>query len=483
MKKLISTLVLSSILVLNLTGCQSQKNKTALDPNNQTDITIWHYYNGQQQDAFSKLVEEFNQTKGLEVGVYVEEFSQGDITALEDSINDAAEGKASAEDLPNLFAGYSSTVYNLDQKNLIADVSSYFTENELAAYIDGYIEEGRLNSDNQLKIFPIAKSTELLFMNLTDWNVFADATGATLEELKTFEGVTSISKKYYQWTDSLTPDIANDGKAFFGRDAFANYMVIGTKQLGYDIFTVNDGVTTLSFEQDVVRKLWDNYYPPMVAGWFAAENRFRSDDAKLGTILACIGSSTSAAYFPTTRIVNDTQSYSIESYITTAPKFADGKDYAVQQGAGFAVINSTEAEIEAATVFLKWFSDPARNSTFAINSSYLPVTKEANTTEYMAEIINSNIVNTAVSSALAKGVETTQINQMYTTPAFKNGTDARSILETSMPNAAKKARNEILERVAAGEDYDSVLSELTSDAVFEKWYNDVKTELNESLTK
>jgi len=33
-----------------------------------------------------------------------------------------------------------------------------------------------------------------------------------------------------------TPDVPDDGKAFFGRDAMANYMLVGSMQLGTEIF-------------------------------------------------------------------------------------------------------------------------------------------------------------------------------------------------------------------------------------------------------
>ncbi|MGL5259331.1 MAG: extracellular solute-binding protein [Lachnospiraceae bacterium] len=465
-----------------LIGCNRQEKKSALDPKNPTEIVIWHYYNGQQQDAFAKLVLEFNQTIGLEVGVHIEEYSQGDVTALEEIINDAAEGKVSVGHLPNLFAGYASTVYHLDQQDLIADISPYFTQDELNLYIDGYINEGGFGYDGTLKIFPIAKSTELFFMNLTDWNVFAESTNASLDDLSTIEGITETAKAYYEWTDSLTPETPNDGLAFFGRDAFANYMIIGTKQLGSDIFSVENNDVALNYDKSIVRKLWDNYYTPMVAGWYAAENRFRSDDAKLGIILSCVGSSSSTSYFPTSRVVSDTESYDIETYIAPAPKFANSDNYAVQQGAGFAVTKASDAEIEAATVFLKWFSEPERNSLFSVESGYLPVTKEASTTEYLSAIIESNFVSNEVSNGLLAAVKTTQENNMYTTPAFSGGTTARSILESSMPEAAIAARNELLERIAQGENYHDVLSQLTSDDVFELWYTNTNQQLLESIT-
>ena len=62
----------------------------------------------------------------------------------------------------------------------------------------------------------------------------------SLEDLSTLEGVTETAQKYYEWTDSLTPDVPEDGKAFYGRDSVANLFVIGSKQLGKDIFQVEN---------------------------------------------------------------------------------------------------------------------------------------------------------------------------------------------------------------------------------------------------
>lgn len=50
-------------------------------------------------------------------------------------------------------------------------------------------------------------------LNKTDWNKFAEATGADLNDLKTIEGVTKTAQAYYEWTDSQTKK-KNDGKAF-----------------------------------------------------------------------------------------------------------------------------------------------------------------------------------------------------------------------------------------------------------------------------
>ena len=108
----------------------------------------------------------------------------------------------------------------MDKLGYAVDLNKYFSKDELSKYVDGYLEEGHFSSKDTLKIFPVAKSVELFMLNKTDWEKFANATGASTNDLNTIEGVTKVAEQYYNWTDSLTA-APNDGKAFFGRDAFA----------------------------------------------------------------------------------------------------------------------------------------------------------------------------------------------------------------------------------------------------------------------
>ena len=163
--------------------------------------------------------------------------------------------------MPNIFSAYSDTAYAMNQKDMLVDLSGYLTDKEKEEYVEEYLKEGDFTDDGSIRIFPTAKSTELLFLNDTDWQKFAGDTGAQYEDLETIEGLVDTAEKYYNWTDSQTPE-ADDGKALFGRDAMANYLLVGAKELGCDIFEVKDGKMTLNFDEQVMRKLWDNYYVP-----------------------------------------------------------------------------------------------------------------------------------------------------------------------------------------------------------------------------
>ena len=51
--------------------------------------------------------------------------------------------------------------------------------------MEGFLEEGDLNGNGSLKVFPVGKSTETLQINMTDFQTFADATGTSLDEMST----------------------------------------------------------------------------------------------------------------------------------------------------------------------------------------------------------------------------------------------------------------------------------------------------------
>ena len=456
----------AAALVLGLVGCGGAQS-TAQGNTEPVNLSVWTYYNGDQLESFNKLVDTFNDTVGKEKNITVESYSQGSVNDLETQVMAAAQGKVGASAMPNIFMAYADTAYAMDQMGELADLAPYFTDEERAAYVDSYLTEGDFDDSGSIKIFPVAKSTELLFLNDTDWKLFAAATGAQYSDLETVEGLVKTAEAYYNWTDAQT-DTLNDGKALFGRDAMANYMLIGAKELGETIFDVKDGKMTMGMSEDVARKLWDNYYVPYIKGWAAASGHFRSDDIKTGNVLAYVGSNSSATFFPKQVQVSDTESHDIELKVLPTPHFEGCEKVSVQQGAGMAVAKTTDAEVEASVVFLKWFTQPENNIAFAVGSGYLPVTHAAND---MDAIHSSGLALTGnMENVLMEAVDAVNTNELYTTKAFEGGTDARSKLNYSMSDLATADRATVEERLAAGESAEEAEAEFLTDEYFEAWY-------------
>lgn len=459
---------LTAAMALTVSGCGS---KSPLDPKDPVSLTVWHYYNGSQQAAFDTLVEEFNDTVGRELGIYVQSYSQGSVPDLETAVRDAINGKVGADDMPDIFSSYADTAYEVEQAGALANLSDYLSQEDLEKYVDSYIEEGHIAADGSLRIFPTAKSTEIMMLNRTDWEPFAQATGASLDELATIEGVAATAKTYYEWTDGLTPDVPGDGRAFYGRDAVANYFIIGMQQLGVEIFHVENGAVTLNTDKEALRRLWENYYVPMVKGYFGAYGSFRSDDVKTGDILAYTGSTTSAMYFPD-QVELEESSHAIEYLVLPAPMFEGGRPYAVQQGAGMVVSKSDLRHEYASVEFLKWFTQPENNLEFGCVSGYLPVLKEAGSIQRLDQAIADLELSVAPKTydCLATVFEEMEGVTLYTNKSFQNGSAARKVLEYNLSDQAAADRAEIVQAMAQGMSLEEASADYVSDAAFEQWY-------------
>lgn len=477
--KLILAALLSAAVLL--TGCSGKDH--GLRPDNPVSITVWHYYNGAQAVAFDEMVDTFNQTVGKEKGISVNVKEQGSIAQLEESMRNSAAKKVGADELPDIFTGYADLVLELDKDGVIAALDGYFTEEELSGYVEAFVEEGRIGTDGKLKVLPTAKSTEVMMINRTDWDFFADATGADTADLATCEGVVRTAEKYYEWTDSLT-DAPDDGKAFFGRDAYANYLLVGSKQLGAEIFEVNKNQVVMNLDREIMKRLWDNFYVPYVKGYFTAIGRFRSDDAKTGDVIAFVGSSSSSTYFPDVVNVDDTTSYPIECEVFPVPGFEGTENYAVQQGAGMAVTKSSETREYASAVFLKWFTEKEQNVKFAANSAYMPVKLESLDLETMKNAIHTEGKDLVpkVGETMAVAIRQMKEYHLYTPKAFDNGNAARNVLESSMIDAAKEDREQILNSMAQGMTREDALKPYLTEERFDTWFGELYAELEALLS-
>lgn len=460
------SVLLCTALLLGCVGCGGKKAPTT--------ITVWTYYSGDQLACFNELVDKFNSTVGQEKNIVVESANQGSVTDLENNVLAAAQGKVGASALPNIYSGYADMAYDLDRLGEVVDLAPYLTESEKAAYVDGFLSEGDLMNTGELKVFPVAKSTELLYLNATDWAAFAAATGVTYDDLSTVEGVVEVAHKYYDWTDAQT-ETPNDGKSFFGRDALANYLLCGAQELGVTVFDAENGVMTLNFDKAAMRKLWDNYYVPFVKGWFGASGRFRSDDVKTGNLLAYVGSSSGATFFPKQVLTSDTESHDIELEVLPCPVFAGCSPVAAQQGAGMVVTKGTEEQIKASVEFLKWFTQPENNITFSVSSGYLPVTHAAASIDAIQAA--GLELNGSITRALELSLDAVENDAVYTTHAFPEGSTARTTLQNAMEDTAEADRATVEERLAAGQTPEEAEAEFLTDDYFEQWYEATRTAL------
>ncbi|MEG0664799.1 extracellular solute-binding protein [Gordonibacter sp.] len=484
--RIIGTCVLFALTaVFACVGCTTagdQKSpateaKSVLDPSDPVQVELWTYYNGTQQQAFEDLVKKFNAGRGKDVGVVVTSASQGGVNDLASAVTEAAQELVGSAPMPDAFLAYSDTASVIDGFGRVADLSGYLTDDEKGKYVESFLAEGDINGNGGLKVFPVGKSTETLQANLTDWQKFADKTGSKLDGLATIEGITAIAQRYYEWTDAQTPDVPGDGRPFFGRDAMANYLITGSKQLGHELLVIKEGACTFDLDRTTMKALWDNYYVPMVQGWFSAEGKFRSDAVKTGDLICYLGSSSSVVYFPKTVTIDDQTSYPIELAALASPTFEGGVPCAPQQGAGFVVTKSNEKKEAACVEFLKWFTDKEQSTSFSISAGYVPVTKEALTLENLESAVHSMegasenyLVN------LPATLETIE-NGVYATPPFEGGVQVRSVLGRSLSDKAVADRAAVVAAIEAGATPADAVAPYLEEAVFDVWLSDLAAEL------
>jgi multiple sugar transport system substrate-binding protein len=483
-------------LVLNV-GCSTDKNKLPkLNPNTPVKLTVWNYYTGSQKEAFDKIVQEFNDSIGREKGIIVEAISQGGVNELADKLLKAANSNKSQEEMPDIFAGYSDTLYDLNDMNKLAALDKYLSASEIQGYVDNFIKEARSLPQGELKIFPIAKSTELLFVNETDWDKFIKTVTSkealkkyknlSDENLDTWEGIYEAAEVYYKWTDDLTPDIKNDGKALFGLDSIANFQLVGSKQLKNDLLITLGGKGKVNIDKSVQKKLWDFYIKGIVKGYFAASGRFRSDDLKTGKILMYIGSSSSAAYTPNQVTFEDGKTYNINSRVLTLPVFKDGSKVAVQQGAGMAVKKSTDLQEYASVIFLKYFTDTDKNVDFVFNTSYLPVKKSTLEAEKVKskldDLKNSESVQKR-NLGIALEVSLKQFKQydLYFSQSFAGSFNARKALENAVNSTIVELQNKIKATVSSGGSYEEAVSKATDEEAFNSFLEKLEHDINKEI--
>ncbi len=373
MKKSIFTLFTTAFLTTALIGC----NQSPLDPNQPVTLNMWHNYGGDMQASMDLLIDEFNSTVGKEEGIIINVSAISSSSELNESLSLILNDNPGAPDMPDIFTGYPKIAVQFAQKDMLCNLDNYFTKDELAEYVEDFVAEGRL-SDGGLYVFPLAKSTEIMYVNQTLFDEFSAATGAGLDKLSTFEGIAELSVAYYKWTDSLTPDVENDGKHFYAADSWFNFAEVGMAQLGADIFDSNENI---SLNNEHYQKIFETIYTPAVEGGIAIYNGYSSDLSKTGDLVCSTGSSAGILFYGDTITYTDGTVRNVEYNILPYPVWEGSQKIALQRGGGLMVAKTTEQKEYAACVFLKWLTAAEQNMEFISKTGYLPVTKQAFETE------------------------------------------------------------------------------------------------------
>ncbi len=360
MKKLLTLILTFALLCTALVSC---KNDSPLDAEKPVTLTMWHNYGGDMQSAMDFLIDEFNSTVGKEKGIVINVTAISSSSELNKSLDLIVNDDPGAPDMPDIFTGYPKLAIKFWEKDMLANLDNYFTGDELSEYVPEFVQEGRL-SDGGLYVFPIAKSTEVLYVNKTLFDRFAEATGAKKEDLVTFEGIAKLSEMYYEYSG---------GKQFYAADSWFNFAEVGMVQLGDSIIDSQ----ALSFDGENYAHIFETVYNPAVKGGFAIYDGYSSDLSKTGDLVCSTGSSAGILFYGDTITYTDGTVENVEYDILPYPVFENGEKIALQRGGGLMVAKSDEKKEYAAAEFIKWLTASEQNMRFVGETGYLPVTKLA----------------------------------------------------------------------------------------------------------
>ncbi|RGY96659.1 extracellular solute-binding protein [Clostridium sp. AM58-1XD] len=454
--------ILYLIAACALTGCKTGNSEERI-PEAPAAVTVWHSYNALAKIKFDQLVMNFNETVGMEKGIVVDSQGYGSSEELSDALYDSANEMTGSDALPNIFISYPDSAYRLNEIAPLVKMETYFTEEELAAYRKEFLEEGIWDGTDSYRMIPIAKSTELLYLNRTDWDRFAEETGASMELLRTWEGLSKAASMYYDWSQ---------GKAFLGINSYNDFAVLSAAQAGEEPYDEKGG---FHYSRETAKRAWDAYYVPHIQGWYRS-SVYNQDGIKSGNLIAYIGSSAGASFFPEEVIVNDHETYPVECEVLPYPVFKDGGNYMTQRGANLAVFESDPVHEAAAVEFLKWITAPEQNVKFAVSTGYLPVQNKAlDSAELVVEYVEEENNPEAVKLGMKAAIKAMESGIFYSRKPFKGSYERNAVFSESL---ADRTSRDIMELEASGADYDDKLHKFLSEENFEAWYQSLLIEMD-----
>ena len=392
-------------------------------------LTVWHVYGGQTDSPLNDLIEEFNKTVGAREGIKLQVTVVSNTNNIHDAVLRAAGDEPGTTGLPDMFISYPKTVLAMPDSDILVDYRDYFSDEELSAYIPAFLEEGEI--DGRLVAFPVAKSTEIMFIDKTLFDRFAADTGVTLGQLDTWEGLFELSKEYYQWTDAQTPDVPGDGKAFFVHDYHFNYFQVGVESLGEDFFQGNEIAYGKAFS-----KVWETYADAAVQGGVWLKEGYATEPLRTGETIVSVASSASVLYYEDIVTYSDNRSEPIEVIARPVPCFENGQRLVMQRGAGFCTVKSTPERERAAAVFLKWLTEPEINVRFVTSVGYMPVTDAA--FEVLPDFIG-NLEDPKYRSLYEAFLETQASYEFYTVPQIPGYLELEQSFEKNVRSKLRAA--------------------------------------------
>lgn len=358
-RKLFLLLLIFSISICCLPGCK----KSELDKNKPVTLTMWHVYGEQADSPMNRLIDEFNETVGVEKGIIINVTAMSNASKIGEKLLDAHNKIPGSAEMPDLFFAHKSNVLELGADCLL-DWNEYFSEKELSAYIPEFLEDG--TAAGKLSVFPVSKSTHLLFIAGGQFERFSADTGVTYEALSTWDGFFDAAAKYYDWSG---------GKPFCALDYPLRAIELAATESGAGNIFADNGFydpSNVIFKQTFIK-----FADSLAKGHIMLSNLYSNTQVMTGEVVAGIGSSAAILYYNDTVTYEDGTSEPMDPEILPLPAENGKKPYITQAGVGLCAYKTSSQKAEASAIFAKWLTEPERNLEFVCQTGYMPVTNGA----------------------------------------------------------------------------------------------------------
>ncbi len=468
----------SSVSSLNTYGTPGFELLDSKDP---IVIRVWTYYNSRQKEVLDRYIERFNNGRGARLGILVEQVTYGVDADLRDALLCGSKAKGGKELLPDLFISYKGMASEIEKEVILVDLNRYFSKDELDMYVDEFLEKSSLPSNpNALTMFPIGKSSDILLINKTAYDKYVDLGVLSYADLGSYESLVKAAERYYEYTDSLTEEVG-DGKALFGFDTIRNLVFKYYAENGKEFLDIEDGVEVLNMDPEFFRRFYYGLYVPYLKGYYAKENLYVTDDIRMGTVIVGLCSSERAPYFPDTVLNEDETMSDITVIISDVPVFNNRKHMLLLRDAGAFLIYNNEKSVVASVEFLKWLVDKENNLDYSIQTSYLPVRKDAFNIQSIENALEENLADDTTAKIFISLVDKFQNSILYDPVPTAHYESVRNVLHENVMTNLEKNRQAFVEMLECGVPYEEALEMFVNEKHFEAWYRSLKKELEHTL--
>lgn len=407
-------LVASAALALGACGNSKDSDKGSADKSDivtdvteDTTITFWHAMNGAQEEALTKLTDDF---MAANPKIKVELQNQGSYGDMQAKITSTMQ---SPKDLPTITQAYPGWLWDASQGDLLVDLGEYMDNDKIGWGDQAPIKEDLLAGaqiEGTQYGMPFNKSTEALFYNQDILTEYGVEVPTNLDELK------EASKTIYEKSGGKVTGV--------GFDSLNNYYVIGLKNQDED-FTKD-----LDIADDASKEVINYYAEGVKDGYFriAGSDGYLSGPFANGQVAMFVGSTAGESY-----VAKDA---TFEYGVAPRPEKIN-----IQQGTDLYMFTSADAnQRTAAYLLMKYLTSEDAQLYWAQNTGYMPV---------LDKVIESDAYqkseNTKIPAILAENTE-----HLTSIPVKQNADAAYNEMKAIMENILSNPTQDVDKMIEDG---------------------------------